>query len=310
MPSFILDKAVPFESPVDKLNSLTLDDHLSYVLLHEGVRIQGKIALVGEGGYEERRLPFCEELEVDIFLPNDVISDLRNLQVRITDYTYTLGDGSIIFHITCNIEGEEFAEEKFAFECESKEPFKYITEPPIDLSFNEKKKVFTREDLMRYENIIKENGGEIISTLDEGEEEEKEENGNIAPEIEEIIDESNEERVEEIEEIDDVKNEEEEIQPEIMIVKEENFLVTPEVDVFTVPTQSKSPNTKLDVMHSRLGIKETFTVSFSFYRVCPHDNYLGIAQKFNVDAKKLIDHNKNKELAVGVLLEIPHEKAN
>lgn len=274
MPSFILDKTIHVDSPVLSVGSILIDDHFTYVTLYEGIRVQGEIALSGEYQDESESHPFSSTLEVDIMCPNDQICDMRGLKMRVQDFTYTLGEQCIIFHVKCVLEGSEITKENYAPKMETESPYLPIEEEGKELVV-EARQFLNEDEIKEIESLLSEEHPEVISTIEP----------QIAPEVNEspTIHSGNAE-----------------------IIKEED----PSLTMLQSEHMAKDENVAWEdeevARHQEKPIfkQETFVVVSRFYRVQKGDTYEGIAKKNQIDVEQLKRTNQQKELKEGMLLKI------
>lgn len=274
MPSFILDKTIHVDSPVLSVDSILIDDHFTYVTLYEGIRVQGEIALSGEYQDESESHPFSSTLEVDMMCPNEQICDMQGLKMRVQDFTYTLGEQCIIFHVKCVLEGSEITKENYALKMESENPYLPIEEEGKELVV-EARQFLNEDEIKEMENILSNENPEVISTIEP----------QAAPTLPEppTIHSGN---------IEQIKDE------------------TPSLEMLQSENMTKDENVTWEdeavARHQEKAIfkQETFVVVSRFYRVQKGDTYERIAEKYQVNVDQLKKMNQQKELKEGMLLKI------
>lgn len=187
MPSFLLDKTIPLEESVQRLDSIIIDDHFTYVTLFEGIRVQGEIGISALGHNEDESFPISDTIEVDIMCPNDQICDMRGLHLRVEDSTYELGEHQVIFHVKCVLEGSEAVKETFIVDEKHDHSFLEIKETPMDITI-EKARTFLNEDQAKeLENLMQQDDVMMFSTLDDEEKDESKEAPKENEKVEEAI---------------------------------------------------------------------------------------------------------------------------
>lgn len=63
---------------------------------------------------------------------------------------------------------------------------------------------------------------------------------------------------------------------------------------------------KEDTINKKELFKESYSLSFIYYRICKDDDLTKISTKFNIDKEKIIAANPNKEFKANTLILIPH----
>lgn len=270
MPSFILDKTIHVDSPVLSVGSILIDDHFTYVTLYEGVRVQGEIALSGEYQDEAESHPFSSTLEVDIMCPNEQICDMRGLKMRVQDFTYTMGDQCIIFHVKCILEGSEVTKENYAPKMEVDSTFLPIEEEGKELVI-EARQFLNEDEIKEIETLLAEENPEVISTIE--------------PPEPPTIHSGNVEMIQDEE-------------PSLTMLQSEQMKTDENV------AWEDEEVARHEEKKKTLFAQETFVVVSRYYRVQKGDTYDTIAKQNQVDVEQLKKVNQQKELKEGLLLKI------
>ncbi len=272
MPSFLLDKTITFENEIQKVDSVIIDDHFTYVTLFEGIRVQGAIDISGLGHYENEQFPFSDSVDVDILCPNDQICSARGFALRVEDSTYEIGDHAIIFHIKCVLEGSEKIDEAFSLEEASKNAYLELEEAPLEIAFNSARSLLSKEDAAKLEQLMQEENVDVISTMDTSSF-----NGGT---------------------IDFIKDEEVPLSSAIIMKSEDDS------EDENAQCVKKEMEPKAETAKQKWFRDEPMVVLSSYYRVKRGDTYQSIAAHHQLNEEQLFLQNKGQELKEGMLLRI------
>ncbi len=167
MPSYLLDKTITFESDIQKVDSIIIDDHFNYVTLYEGIRIQGTIDISAVAHNESEDYPFTTSIDVDIMCPNEEMCLARGFSLHVDDSSYEISDHAVIFHVKCVIIGQEKVEESLAIEQLSDKAYLELNEAPFELAFMERNNYISQKEADELEQLLKkEVDMEVISTVE------------------------------------------------------------------------------------------------------------------------------------------------
>ncbi len=285
MPSYLLDKTLNFESEIEKVDSVIIDDHFTYITLYEGIRVQGVINISGLGHYENEEYPFSTNVDVDILCPNDQICSARGFSLRVEDSSYEIADHAVIFHIKCVLEGTEKVEECFALEEASEKAYLELEEAPLEVAFNAARSLLSEEDASRLESLLSDDSVEVISTMDHT-------SFNSGT-------------------LDFIKDE---LDPLTSFPSEETPLMSKEEVIVDDENQarkeeqeeriSKGQHEENKTPQEKWFKEEPMVIISSFYRVKKGDTYQSIATKHQLNEEQLFLANKGQELKEGMLIRI------
>lgn len=118
-----LNKTLSFESQIEDLLLISIDDQIDTVYDKDGVKIAGDILISGKTRTIEDEKEFCDKVELDIFLTDDEIDNRNELKVNVNDFTYNIEDNKLVLNISLKIEGLKEIETTFLTE-ENNETFK------------------------------------------------------------------------------------------------------------------------------------------------------------------------------------------
>ena len=117
-----LNKTLSFESQIEDLLLISIDDQIDTVYDKDGVKIAGDILISGKTRTIEDEKEFCDKVELDIFLTDDEIDNRNELKVNVNDFTYNIEDNKLVLNISLKIEGLKEIETTFLTE-ENNETF-------------------------------------------------------------------------------------------------------------------------------------------------------------------------------------------
>lgn len=264
MPLFTLNKVVKCPHSVKSLSNILIDDDFSYITLYEGIRVQGKINIKFDYEDELELSSHQDTLDVDIMCPNEQISDIRGILLKISDYSYQINDDEIKFVFKCVLEGKEPIKEVFDYN--EKNSFLEIEVPQTELILSKTRSYLTKEEAESLEALLENDNVEVITNIEENCEnttinlEEKMTDGI------EVFDSKKDAR-EDIEEKEEINDE----------IKEEKSLREEEASAFY--NQEK--------VNKGLIKDESVTIVSSYYRVTNNDTDETIMQKCNISFDEL-----------------------
>lgn len=165
MPLFTLNKVVTCPCLINSINNVLIDEDFSYITLYEGIRVQGKIYIKGDYIGEENSSSFNDEVDVDIMCPNEQISDIRGILLKINDYSYQINENEIKFTFKCILEGKEPVKE--VFEYNDNNSFLEIEVPPTELIISKSRSYLTKEEANELEAMLEKEDVSVITTFNE-----------------------------------------------------------------------------------------------------------------------------------------------
>lgn len=278
MPLFTLNKVVKCPHSVKSLSNILIDDDFSYITLYEGIRVQGKIKIKFDYEDELESSSHQDELDVDIMCPNEQISDVRGILLKINDYSYQINDDEIKFTFKCILEGKEPIKEVFDYN--EKDNFLEIEVPQTELILSKTRSYLTKEEAESLEALLENDNVEVITNFETNDDEILNED-TIVECDNKITDEIIESDFKE--EIRKDKEEKDEI-------KEETSLKDEEVSAFY----------KQEKTNKGLIKDESVTIVSSYYRVSRNDTDESIMRKCNIS----IDELRSLNIKEGQLIKV------
>lgn len=319
MQPFVLEKRFNLDRHLERIKDLRCGNSFEYHKEGDGIKISGNITLNGVFCYSETEESFEKEMPVDVFVPLNKIDCMKDLALSIDDVNYNIDDSYVLFKIKCHLLGDKDDFEKF--------------EPTKDQMFNEMlveqildypkihrkgtRREFQKDFLDSIEAMLESENSEIeiFSSVDEDSlkgyfasdfEDEEDEVIELEEEMikfkePEIMNDSSkseiiEEKVEDIPIPTEIK--EEPLVPEIPLP-----LVEEKVEIEVPKPNSIKNNPKSE--RTKLGLKESYSSSYVFYRVKKNDTLESIASQFKIDPLEIRRLNPTKDIKSDELLELP-----
>lgn len=308
MSSYILDKQLFLNDAVESVKSILVNDDLNYTRLDNGVRVEGKISLNGEYATKESVKPFNDYLDVDMFVPNELIDDFKNFRLLISKCDYNIVDDAITFHLKCDLQGEENVKEQFSLEKQIKSVIEDMKKEPNPF-FSRFSNDLKDEDSKLLEKCLNGDfeGLEIISTSDSVESDASKKNRiNDDEEIEVLSEDNKETRDEIFEEVKPIIDSSIDLESNVVSNEDDFFedtMVESKVEEIVPVVEPKSKDEK-DKMkdNEKLFRKENYVIFARYYKVKQGESYEDIALKNGMNTNDLLSCNNFKPIHEGALL--------
>lgn len=267
-----LNKTLEFENDILDLLLISIDDQIQTSDDKEGIKIVGNILIGGKVNTINGEQQFNDKIDLDVFLTYDEIVDRNSLNISVSDFNYKVEENSLIINVSLKMDGLKEIETIFL----SEEDNELVQKEEI---VQEDEEIEEKEEGETEEIEINEDK-KVYIDLDIGMHERKSKMDDIGK-INENIDFFGEESEEDIGDKD----------------LEENY----------DNSANYEPKKKslLKSIFSNKKINEE--VFWKLHCVKNEKSYEEIAQKYNVNLKKLIDINNNEKIEEGKLVFLPLE---
>lgn len=258
-PIIIKDKYICKEN-IESYKDFTIEDSYFIKEENDGFKIDGKIKLRGIVVYKDDEENLEKDIDINILLPYEKLESRNMIKIILNKVDYSKNENILLIKIKLKVVGDEEVKENFMFN-ERKMEF-----PPKE----ENIEVLDTNLIKSMEDIFKNDGVEMVSTL----EEEKKENSDIF----------------------DVRVEEEiETLP---LVIEETPVVEEKVDLENNNEKSMEINKKEELL------KTEYVPTFFFYRVKDKENLDEILNRYHMNLEEFKKLNNKIEVKENDLIQI------
>ena len=151
-----LNKVVEMESDILDLLLISIDDQIECIDEDDGVKVSGNIAVGGKVKINNEEKNFSDNIELNMFLTMDEISERSSLNVSVNDFSYTIENNKLYLNISLKIEGLKEIETSFL----SQEDMEDISEEEVE---KEEKKVYIDIDV----NVSDRGASDFIEELND-----------------------------------------------------------------------------------------------------------------------------------------------
>lgn len=105
METITIEKNVKFDSEIDSIDIINVNDELRYILKDDETHATGVIELSGIVNTLIGKKEFNEEVDVDIYAPFEKKLDKENFKLRVKDYSYVVKNNNLTIYLVLNLEG-------------------------------------------------------------------------------------------------------------------------------------------------------------------------------------------------------------
>lgn len=105
MQTITIEKVIKFDNVIDSIDNVVVNNDLKYDLLDGNSHIKGTIKLSGCVNTILGQKEFNEDVDVDIYTPDDQKLDENNFKMTIKDYSYMVNQQNLIVYIVLNLDG-------------------------------------------------------------------------------------------------------------------------------------------------------------------------------------------------------------
>jgi hypothetical protein len=114
MEKITIEKIIEFDSLIDSIEYVNIDDKINYLIDEDDTHCQATLYLLGKVNTLLGNKEFNEKVDVDIYAPFEKKLDKENFKIEVKDYSYNIKQNKlIIYFIMCltgikNVEQEEY----------------------------------------------------------------------------------------------------------------------------------------------------------------------------------------------------------
>ena len=105
METITIEKNVKFDSEIDSIDIINVNDELRYILKDDETHATGVIELSGIVNTLIGKKEFNEEVDVDIYAPFEKKLDKENFKLKVKDYSYVVKNNNLTIYLVLNLEG-------------------------------------------------------------------------------------------------------------------------------------------------------------------------------------------------------------
>ena len=105
METITIEKNVKFDSEIDSIDIINVNDELRYILNDDETHATGVIELSGIVNTLIGKKEFNEEVDVDIYAPFEKKLDKENFKLKVKDYSYVVKNNNLTIYLVLNLEG-------------------------------------------------------------------------------------------------------------------------------------------------------------------------------------------------------------
>ena len=105
METITIEKVIKFDSIIDSIDNVSVNDELRYELSEENTHANGLILISGSVNTLTGKKDFNEEVDVDIYAPFEKELDKDNFKITVKDYSYVVSNKNLIMYLVLQIQG-------------------------------------------------------------------------------------------------------------------------------------------------------------------------------------------------------------
>ncbi len=105
METLTIEKVIKFDSIIDSIDSVQVNNDLRYQLLDENTHAQGVINLKGSVNTVLGQKDFSEDVDIDIYAPFEKVIDKDNFKIHVQDYSYMINQQNLIIYLVLSLDG-------------------------------------------------------------------------------------------------------------------------------------------------------------------------------------------------------------
>ena len=105
METITIEKIIKFDSEIDSIESINVNDELRYTLNNEESYAKGYISITGSVNTLLGKSDFQEEVDVDIYAPFDKKIDKDKFKIKVKDYSYVVKNRNLTIYLVLQFDG-------------------------------------------------------------------------------------------------------------------------------------------------------------------------------------------------------------
>ena len=105
METITIEKNVKFDSEIDGINIIEINDELRYSLKEDESHATGIIEVSGSVNTLLGKKEFKDDVDVDIYAPFDKKLDKENFKLKVKDYSYVVKNNNLIIYMILQFDG-------------------------------------------------------------------------------------------------------------------------------------------------------------------------------------------------------------
>lgn len=105
METITIEKIIKFDSEIDSINNIEINDELRYSLKEDDSYATGLITLSGSVNTLLGKKEFKDDVDVDIYAPFDKKLDKENFKIKVKDYSYVVKNNNLIIYMILQFDG-------------------------------------------------------------------------------------------------------------------------------------------------------------------------------------------------------------
>lgn len=105
MDNITLEKVIDFDSLIDSIDTININDQIKYEILENNTHGTGTIQICGSVNTLTGKHDFKEEVDVDIYTQDNKKIEQEKFKIVVKDYSYTINKQSLSVYLVLQIEG-------------------------------------------------------------------------------------------------------------------------------------------------------------------------------------------------------------